>query len=164
MKEKRESRGEYLVHVQVGVPYRDLHFRAAACVSSASFAATATAAVAILRLLASTGSSAQREERSSTVTQTEFHHLRLRTMIGQAVRKQVATQALRRELSSSVPANLLQRVAAGTSSAYYATCAGTVATLATISAVCAADLSSQHVKRGRLQKTSNVFHDQAHFR
>ena len=91
-------------------------------------------------------------------------HLRLRTMIGQAVRKQVATQALRREMSSSVPANLLQRVAAGTSSAYYATCAGTVATLATISAICAADLSSQHVKRGRLAKTSNVFHDQAHFR
>ena len=90
-------------------------------------------------------------------------------MIGQAVRKQVATQALRRKLSSTVEAsasNVLSETtaAAGTSSAYYATCAGTVATLATISAVCTMDLSSQHVKRGRLAETSNVFHDQAHFR
>mmetsp|Transcript_12332 Transcript_12332/g.35254 ORF Transcript_12332/g.35254 Transcript_12332/m.35254 type:complete len:86 (-) Transcript_12332:313-570(-) len=85
-------------------------------------------------------------------------------MIGQAVRKQVASHALRRKLSStSMPANLPPEVA-GTSSAYYATCAGTVATLAAISTVCAADLSSQHVKRGRLARTSNVFHDQAHFR
>lgn len=89
-------------------------------------------------------------------------------MIGQAVRKQVATQALRRKLSSTVEASasniLSETAAAGTSSAYYATCAGTVATLATISAVCTMDLSSQHVKRGRLAETSNVFHDQAHFR
>ena len=85
-------------------------------------------------------------------------------MIGQAVRKQVATQALRRKLSSSSASNILSQTTSETSSAYYATCAGAVATLATISAVCTADLSSQHVKRGRLAETSNVFHDQAHFR
>lgn len=81
-------------------------------------------------------------------------------MIGQAVRHQVATQALRRKLSSSVQAakNLPE------TSAYYATCATVVATLAAISAICTADLSSQHVKRERLAETSNVFHDQAHFR
>ena len=43
-------------------------------------------------------------------------------------------------------------------------CAGTVAALASVSAVSAAVLASEDVKRNVLERQSYVFHDHQHFR
>jgi len=43
-------------------------------------------------------------------------------------------------------------------------CAGTVAALASVSAVSAAVLASKDVKRGVLESQNHVFHDHQHFR
>jgi hypothetical protein len=91
-------------------------------------------------------------------------------MIRAAIHRQILSRvpqssgaAIKRTLASL---NLQQPagVSSAPNSQYMLHCAVTVAALAGVSAICTADLASEHIKRGQLSSVNHVFHDHQHFR
>mmetsp|Transcript_4929 Transcript_4929/g.10821 ORF Transcript_4929/g.10821 Transcript_4929/m.10821 type:complete len:87 (-) Transcript_4929:300-560(-) len=72
-----------------------------------------------------------------------------------------STAAIKRTLASL---NFPHQSATSGTNQYMLHCAGTVAALASVSAVSAAVLASKDVKRGVLESQNHVFHDHQHFR